>query len=83
MQEEPVFYTPEMQQEVREYVRQLEIELGESLPTNEREPEDLRDEREMARLPEKLPFCLIKPLFVIFRRITAMFLLGHSFQKGR
>jgi len=46
MQEEPVFYTPEMQQEVREYVRQLEIELGESLPTNEREPEDLRDERE-------------------------------------
>ncbi|GIS65508.1 MAG: hypothetical protein CM1200mP3_17560 [Chloroflexota bacterium] len=30
----------------KEYVRQLEIELGDSLPTNEREPDELRDERE-------------------------------------
>ena len=72
MQEEPVFYTPEMQQEVREYVRQLEIELGESLPTNEREPDELRDEREMEHLSGRHPYYLIKLLFVIFPRITAM-----------
>ena len=46
MQEENVFYTVDMQREVRDFVRNLEKELAEYTPVYERDPVEIRNEQE-------------------------------------
>ena len=46
MQEENVFYTVDMQREVRDFVQNLEKELAEYPPVYERNPVEIRNEQE-------------------------------------
>ena len=46
MQEENIFYTVDMQREVRDFVQNLEKELAEYPPVYERDPVEIRNDQE-------------------------------------